>query len=184
MWISLRGDSVAPQKLYIPEKAAGVANKPSLLWEPMMKHYLLTLEIIIVLLIITACSVVSLPPITPTVTLAPGMGRVSGILQVGSHPAKNALLYLAETIKDSAGIDSFAAMDRIRSPKAVADDQGRFVFLNVPPGNYGLILDVITSSYLLMKPDSEEVLLIEVSAEKQVDLGTLLYDSLPLPPQP
>jgi len=112
------------------------------------------------------------------------MGRVSGILQVGSHPAKNALLYLAETIKDSAGIDSFAAMDRIRSPKAVADDQGRFVFSNVPPGNYGLILDVITSSYLLMKPDSEEVLLIEVSAEKQVDLGTLLYDSLPLPPQP
>ena len=149
-----------------------------------MKHYLLTVEIILVFLITTACSVNLLPSITPTVTLAPGMSRVSGVLQVGSQPAKNALLYLAETVKDSAGKDSFAAMDRIRSPKTVTDDQGRFVFSNVPPGNYGLILDVITNSYLLMKPGSEEVLLIEVSAEKQVDLGTLLYDSLPLPPQP
>jgi len=153
-----------------------------------MKYYLLALETILVLLIATACSVDSLPPITPTVTLAPGMSRVTGVLQVGtreeSQPAKNALLYLAETIKDSTGSDSFAALDRIRSPRTVADDQGRFVFSNVPPGNYGLVLDVITNSYLLMKPGSEEALLIEVTAEQQVDLGTLLYDSLPLPSQP
>jgi hypothetical protein len=154
----------------------------------LMKYYLLALETILVLLITTACSVDSLPPITPTETLAPGMSRVTGVLQVGTReepqPAKNALLYLAETLKDSTGIDSFAALDRIHSPRTVADDQGRFVFSNVPPGNYGLILDVITNSYLLMKPGSEEALLIEVSAEQQVDLGTLLYDSLPLPPQP
>lgn len=153
-----------------------------------MKYYLLALETILVLLIATACSVDSLAPITPTVTMAPGTGRVNGVLQVGTsveqQPAKNALLYLAETIKDSSGIDSFAALDRINSPKTVSDDQGRFVFSNVPPGKYGLILDVITNSYLLMKPGSEEALLIEVSAEQQVDLGTLLYDSLPLPSQP
>lgn len=170
--------------LYIPGKTAGATNNRPLYGNPLMKHYLLTLEIIIVLLIMTACSVVSLPPITPTVTLAPGMGRVSGILQVGSQPAKNALLYLAETVKDSAGIDSFAAMDRIRSPKAVTDDQGRFVFSNVPPGNYGLILDVITNSYLLMKPGSQEALLIGMTADKQTDLGTLVYDSLPILPEP
>jgi len=153
-----------------------------------MKYYLLALETILVILITTACSVDSLPPLTPTVTLSPGMSRVTGELQVGtseeSQPAKNALLYLAETVKDSTGSDSFAALDRINSPRTVADDQGRFVFSNVPPGNYGLILDVITNSYLLMKPGTEVALLIEVSAEQQVDLGTLLYDSLPLPSQP
>jgi hypothetical protein len=153
-----------------------------------MKRYLLTLQTILVLLSATACSVNSLPPITPTVTLAPGMSRVTGVLQVGangeSQPAKNALLYLAETVKDSTGRDSFAALDRIRSPRTVTDDQGGFVFSNVPPGNYGLILDAITNSYLLTKPGSEEALLIEVSAEKQVGLGTLLYESLPLSPPP
>jgi hypothetical protein len=58
------------------------------------------------------------------------------------------------------------------------------MFDNVPPGNYGLILDVITNTYLLMKPGSQEALLIELSADQQVDLGTLLYDSLPIPSQP
>ncbi len=181
---------MSPLKRYMPRKNnnLGAAYFPPLYGNPLMKYYLLALETILVLLITTACSVASLPPITPTVTLAPGMSRVSGVLQVGSkeraQPAKNALLYLAETVKDSTGGDSFAALDRIRSPKTIADDQGRFVFSNVPPGNYGLILDVIKNSYLLMKPGSEEALLIEVSAGKQVDLGTLLYDSLPLPPQP
>ena len=162
---------------------------PSLLWDTLiMKYYWLTLETILVVLITSACSVDPLRLITPTVTLAPGMSRVSGVLQVGAkeaaQPAKNALLYLAETVKDSTGKDSFAALDRIHSPRTVADDQGRFVFSNVPPGNYGLILDVITNSYLLMKPGSEEALVIEVPAGKQIDLGTLLYDSLPLPSQP
>lgn len=153
-----------------------------------MKYYLLALETILVLLITTACSFNSLLPNTPTATLAPGMGRVTGVLQVGARekpqPAKNALLYLAKTIKDSTGKDSVAALDRVHSPRTVTDNQGRFMFSNVPPGNYGLVLDIITNSFLLMKPGSEEALLIEVPAEKQVDLGTLLYDSLPLPSQP
>jgi hypothetical protein len=94
---------------------------------------------------------------------------------------KNVTLYLAETIKDNTGREVVAAMDRVRSPRTVTDDQGRFVFPNISPGNYGLVLDYVFESYLLLKPDSQEALLIEVSAEKQIDLGTLLYDSLPLP---
>ena len=153
-----------------------------------MKYYRLALDTILVLLITTACSVNSLPAITPTVTSAPGTGQVIGVLLVGvnnvSQPVNNVLLYLAETIKDSNGKDSVAALDRTSSPRTVTDDQGRFVFSNVPPGNYGLILDMVTNSYLLMKPGSEEALIIEMSAGKQVDLGSLLYASLPLLSQP
>jgi hypothetical protein len=153
-----------------------------------MKYYLLALETFFVLLITSACSVNPLASNTPTETLATGTGRVSGVLQVtangGAQPAQKVVLYLAETIKDSAGKDSVAALDRVNSPRTETDNQGRFVFKNVPPGNYGLILDVISNSYLLMKPGTQEALLIKVSEGQQVDLGTLLYETLPISAEP
>ncbi len=149
-----------------------------------MKCYLPIIGAIFLLCMSTACSAIKLPSLSPSATSVPGTSRVTGVLLVKingkSQPAKAALLYLAGTIKDSAGKDSFAALDRIHSPRTETDDHGRFVFSNVPPGNYGLILDVITNSYLLMKPGSQEPLIVEVSTGQQVDLGTLLYDSLPL----
>jgi len=97
------------------------------------------------------------------------------------QPVKNVILYLAETIKDSAGVDSVAAVDRVRSPRTVSNDRGHFLFSNVPPGTYGLVIDFITTSYLLWYPNAEKPLLIQVSAGEETALGTLLYDTLPLP---
>jgi hypothetical protein len=153
-----------------------------------MKRCLFILGTILLLLTGTACSTTLSSSVTPTPTLAPGMGRVSGVLQVGTkedrQPAQNIILYLAETIKDSTGTDSVAALDRIRSPRTVSDDKGHFVFSNVPPGTYGLVIDLITTSYLLRQPDADKPLLIQVSAGEETDLGTLLYDSLPLLSKP
>jgi len=113
------------------------------------------------------------------------MGRVIGVLQVGTtgaaRPVNNAILYLSGIIKDSAGKESFATMDRVHSPKALTDDLGHFVFSNVPPGKYGLVLDKVTNSYLLLKPGSQDALFIQVSAGGQADFGILIYDSLPQP---
>jgi hypothetical protein len=152
-----------------------------------MKKCLFALVIILVLIITTGCSGKTQPSISPTETFVPGTGRVTGVLQVGSggsQPVKDVVLYLAGTVKDNSGNDSFAALDRVNSPRTIADDQGRFIFTNVPTGKYGLVLDLIMNSYLLLKPGTQDNLLIEVSAGQQIDLGTLLYDSLPLPSQP
>lgn len=158
-----------------------------------MKHHLSIFGAILGLFVITACSSGSLPNATPTPTWVPGMGRVSGVLQVRSgenaQPVKGALLYLGETVKDSTGEESLVAFDRASSPRTTTDDQGRFVFPNIKPGNYGLFLDTVVRAYLLQNPDSGDGLLFEVSAGKEVDAGTLLYDSLPLitpkpPPYP
>ena len=150
-----------------------------------MRRYLLILGMILMLQISAACSAISPASVIPTVTLVPGMGRVIGILQVGTtgnaQPAKNSILYLSEIIKDNAGNESFATMDRIRSPKTNTDDEGHFVFSNVPPGKYCLVLDIITNSYLLFKPGTQDALFIQVSAGGQADFGTLIYDSLPQP---
>jgi len=121
--------------------------------------------------------------LTPTITLTSGKGAVIGVLKIGMQPAKNVRLYLAKTIKDNTGQDTFAALDRINSPTSLTDEQGRFEFYNISPGKYGLVIDVIKDSYLLLKPDSNEALLIDVSSGNQIDLGTLIYDSLPIIPQ-
>jgi hypothetical protein len=118
-------------------------------------------------------------------TPATGKGVVTGVLMLGTaqnaKPVANVILYLAATIKDSGGNENVAEMDRVNSPRAATDGQGRFAFANVPPGKYGLVLDVITASYILNRPDDGKSFLFTVAAGETVNLGTLEYDSLPLP---
>jgi hypothetical protein len=116
------------------------------------------------------------------------MGQLIGVIRIRdgetSHPANGIILYLGEILKDNTGQERVAAIDRVHSPRAITDEQGRFMFPNVPPRRYGLFLDTIQTIYLLPKPDSEDSLLVEILADNQLDLGLILYDSLPLPPTP
>jgi len=123
-------------------------------------------------------------PLPPTVTPNPKMGSVKGVLidkQDGSlKPRVNANLYLGEMKKDGSGKEVAAAYDRTSSPRAGTDDQGRFMFNNVTPGRYALILDLVTNSFMLNKPQDGSDMIVTVTAGQTVDLGTLQYDT-PLP---
>jgi len=116
------------------------------------------------------------PPPSPVKDL----GIVTGRLLVDNKPAANVILYLAEVTKDNLGVERIASFSRANSPKAYTDGDGQFYFIDVPPGKYGLILDIVASAFLLHIPGTEEQLLITVIAGEQVDLGDLQYDaSLP-----
>ncbi len=117
----------------------------------------------------------------PTWTPDPQMGKVFGTLLITNNPVKNINLYLAEVIIDASGRDVVAGLDRITAPNSVTDDQGLFNFINVKAGRYALILDVVTNQYLMNYPGKEEPIIIEVVAGKEVDLGKLNYDTLPIP---
>lgn len=153
-----------------------------------MKYHLFVLTAVLTFLGATSCSSISLLASTPTATISPDLGRVTGTLQVRSgetvQPVKDVLLYLGETIKDNRGMESLVAFDRVHSPRTTTDAQGRFVFSDIKPGRYGLFLDTVVRSFLLLKPDSEEAILFEVSAGKETDVGTLIYESLPVTPRP
>jgi hypothetical protein len=119
---------------------------------------------------------------TPTVaTLSPDKGAVTGLVlaQVGAElqPAPKTIVYLAATVKDASGTEVFISFDRVNSPRTATDDKGRFVFWNIPPGRYGLIVDQISRSIPLSRLGADQLLIIEVSAGEQVDVGTLSYES-------
>jgi hypothetical protein len=108
-------------------------------------------------------------------------GIVTGILLVNGEPVIDVNIYLADLVKDDQGNDLLASYGRANSPRAFTDGEGRFVFANIAPKKYGLILDVVLSSYLLSHPSGSGPIFILVEAGKVVNLGKLDYSELPLP---
>lgn len=90
-------------------------------------------------------------------------------------------LYLAPAIKDEKGQEAFVGFDRQSPLQSITDSQGCFAFYDIPVGRYGLVLDDIISSYLLMRPDGQDAMLVVITDETTLqDLGQLIYDSLPV----
>lgn len=123
-------------------------------------------------------------PLTPVVTLDPNLGVVQGVLLWKSQPVIGQTLYLSEMIKDTEGVERIAALDLINSPRTYTDETGQFKFVNVPPKNYGLILNTFVDSYLLQDPQTGFSIIVHVTGPTPVDLRILNYEELPLPPSP
>ncbi len=113
-----------------------------------------------------------------------GKNHVSGTIFLVENgqkrPYAGAILYLAKTIIDTNGNESFVALDRINSPRVQANEQGYFVFTDLPEGNYGLILDTVRDSYFLHYPETNEPILVFVGTDSSIDIGELVYDDLPV----
>jgi hypothetical protein len=107
-------------------------------------------------------------------------GVIVGAIQVSNKPIPNLAIYLAEVLVDGEGQERVASYDRANSPRAFTDEQGQFVFSNIEPGKYGLVLDTVLSSYLLHLPQEEIALVIMVDAGQQTDVELLNYDTLPI----
>lgn len=127
------------------------------------------------------------PVSVPRVETAPGTGAVTGVLLVhsdqGEVPVAGMIIAVADALTSTENAGAIAAF-RYRaqeSPQTNTDENGMFVINNVPPGRYGLVLDLVATSYILRKPGVNEDLVITVEPDAQVDMGPLVYDQLPLP---
>jgi len=124
----------------------------------------------------------AMPIADSTPTPDPTKGTVKGVLLVmrGStkRPVADACLYLAKMLPGSN--DAVAAVDRVSSPRTYTDGTGEFVFHNVDPDRYGLVLDTIVNQYLLLAPSDGGPMVIVVEAGKEANLGKLVYDELPV----
>lgn len=116
---------------------------------------------------------------------ADGTGALVGVLLLWSdgelQPVADVKLALGEILRDDNGEERMVGYDASTAPTTITGPDGRFIFQDVPPGRYGLILDIVMSSFLLFDESSGEAMLIDIPADEVVDLGNLEYTSLPIP---
>ncbi len=98
-------------------------------------------------------------------------------------PPHVVLLALAKVIIGPDGAPMVARFDRDEAPHTLTDTNGRFVFTDIPPGQYALILDRISDAFMLMHPDTGEDFIITATAGEIVDLGKIVYNTLPGVPE-
>lgn len=94
------------------------------------------------------------------------------------EPATSVVLYLAEVMYHE-NTPIVAGFDRSSPLKTLTDNNGRFVFTDVPFKTYSIVVDKISEAYLLYNPDTDGDLLIEVKESIIYDLGDLTFGSLP-----
>lgn len=121
---------------------------------------------------------VAAPSATPTAD--PALGVVKGRLLEGQVPVFDMSLFLAEIKKGEDGKDLVARLSFTNSQRVATDSDGNFMFVNVKPGRYAIILYTGENAFLLNVPDKMDPILINVEADKTVGLGDLSYDDLPL----
>ena len=137
--------------------------------------------------VVTPSSGVLNSPLSTTVLVIPTPSKpdrvtITGVLLQdvsAPRPVSGVILYLASVLPDSAGQRTLAGVDKTSSPRTITDGSGRFVFADVPAATYSLVLDRITDSYLLNNPTGSGDLLFEPKPGQVLDVGKLVYSSLP-----
>lgn len=122
-------------------------------------------------------SVLSTPTIeTPMSfpTPSPGLAVVGGkIVEVLSQEAPpESTLYLGEILTLDSG-RPVVRLERGTAPYAIPAPSGEFLFQDVRPGQYGLVLYTPEFSFLVDDPDGAGSLIFDVLPDQVLDLGQI-----------
>jgi hypothetical protein len=102
-------------------------------------------------------------------------GKIFRTVDGGREPAGGVILYLGSILQNSEGNESLVELDKGTAPQARLNTLGEFVFVDVPPGRYGLFLDLLRGAVLLNNPEDNGDLVVEVQGGQVLDLGELEY---------
>jgi hypothetical protein len=116
----------------------------------------------------------------PELLEIPEPGEESGIVTgqllspgPGGTPYIGAL-YLANTIpSDQEGFPPIVSLSDQTDPLAVQDQTGRFLFTDITPGTYALVLWNPVASTVIEEPGTNEYMVFEVQPGEVTDLGII-----------
>jgi hypothetical protein len=93
----------------------------------------------------------------------------------GSEPMVEGQVLLAEVLRSEDGAPLMAAAGDETSPSATTDENGHFVFTDVVPNTYGLVIATPFGSFLL-KDETGGDLLFDVQAGEVFGTGEVHTD--------
>ena len=89
----------------------------------------------------------------------------------GSYePVPLSVVFLAPVIFLEDGTPGFAGLDNKNDPSAGTNPDGYFLFENVPPGSFGVVV-ARGVQFILIRNEEGQDYLIEVEADQVLDLG-------------
>jgi hypothetical protein len=80
------------------------------------------------------------------------------------------MLYLGPVLQSEDGQMEAVRLVTGSAPASSTDSNGRFVFANVEPGRYGIILGGALNDYLLADFRTQEEVLVDVQAGQAIDV--------------
>jgi len=142
-------------------------------------------------LFLVACSTTT-PSLTPT--LIPEVPSASPVVEMSETPGEGigvimGSLCFRQTNLPAAGIDVYlakiigsqeefavAALDMLRAPKSHTDDNGGFVFTEVPLSRYALVVFCPPESFVV-EASAGKPLVVSIEQAREIDLGVIYIDA-------
>jgi hypothetical protein len=87
-------------------------------------------------------------------------------------------VFLGAILRSGDNAQSLASLDKTTAPRADPDANGRFVFADVPPGEYAIVVRSPVSEVVARKLDQPGDVIVVVVAGKAIDLGEI-YSKYP-----
>lgn len=107
----------------------------------------LTFYIFVLLISLTACGKTTIKKIIPTPQLGEAV-VIGKVYASDGSSLKSSPIRLAEVYRSENNSGAFA-LDEATSPSAMTDENGEFIFLNIVPGEYVIVVGSINTKYMI-----------------------------------
>lgn len=128
---------------------------------------------ILLILATAACSQTELPVADPQANMAAIRGRI--VSSSTGEPLTGVIVRLGSTVWEENKQSGAYLMDEAQSPGTRTDAQGNFVFENVPPEEYVVLVGYSSGQYKVIA-EGDKPLYWQAEAGEVLDLGVLESD--------
>lgn len=119
---------------------------------------------------------VSVPVEVPNVPQPPaGKAVVAGQVKKNTdqQPLTNTQVYLAQVYRNPEQTGAVYALDMARSPGTITDDQGFFVFNDIAPNEYVVVVGRSDADNDVVREQNGDAKVYKVEADKVLNVGSL-----------